>query len=473
MLLVLGSAAGRGRTAVARLRARGCAGSATRRSSRCSSPLRGPESQRPCSGSRSGSGSGATGSRLRCSRSSPSSRAVSSPPGRSPDRRSSTTAPARRPRRRRRLVRSAAPRGRRARRPSAPCSPAATRTEAARAVRSRARRPRRRRRRRGGDRRPRCNAGRIADEFRGAEVRNDPTRFTSLSSNNRSPGGARRGTSFEPTRSTGAGANTFEVARKRYRENGVGGVRATQCPAPVPGRHGARRACALPGARGRRRGRRGRRSSGGSRGASEMPPPPWPSRWRSGSSMRSSTTTGTSSRSPAPRSSPPAFWPQPGRPARRAPGLLAAAGAAALALAAIVSVATPWLADRELRQVNVALDRGDLEAAGNAVERARSLDPLSLAAGLRRRPCCRTAAARRGRARRPTARRRGCSRRTPSRGSSSASTSSTSATAAGAYRAPERGLHARPGRQAVDARRPARPRTRLGERRELQLARSR
>ena len=43
-----------------------------------------------------------------------------------------------------------------------------------------------------------------------------------------------------------------------------------------------------------------------------------------------------------------------------------------------MSVATPWLADRELRKVNVALDRGELEAANDAVERARSLDPLSL-----------------------------------------------------------------------------------------------
>jgi tetratricopeptide (TPR) repeat protein len=43
-----------------------------------------------------------------------------------------------------------------------------------------------------------------------------------------------------------------------------------------------------------------------------------------------------------------------------------------------VSVATPWLAERELRQVNVALDRGDLDAAVTAVERARSLDALSL-----------------------------------------------------------------------------------------------
>ncbi len=67
-----------------------------------------------------------------------------------------------------------------------------------------------------------------------------------------------------------------------------------------------------------------------------------------------------------------------GLPARRAPGLFAAAGAAALALAAVVSVATPWLAERELRKVNVALDRGELEAANDAVERARSLDPLSL-----------------------------------------------------------------------------------------------
>jgi tetratricopeptide (TPR) repeat protein len=66
------------------------------------------------------------------------------------------------------------------------------------------------------------------------------------------------------------------------------------------------------------------------------------------------------------------------RPARRAPSLFAAAGAAALALAAIVSVATPWLAARELQQVNLALDRGDLEAAHDAVAHARSLDPLSL-----------------------------------------------------------------------------------------------
>src|SRR4029453_11903956 len=39
-----------------------------------------------------------------------------------------------------------------------------------------------------------------------------------------------------------------------------------------------------------------------------------------------------------------------GRPARRAPGLLAALGAVALALAAIVSVATPWLGGRGVRK---------------------------------------------------------------------------------------------------------------------------
>lgn len=57
---------------------------------------------------------------------------------------------------------------------------------------------------------------------------------------------------------------------------------------------------------------------------------------------------------------------------------LAAAGVAAVALAAAVSVSTPWLAERSLREVALSLERGEPDEARDAAERARSLDPLSL-----------------------------------------------------------------------------------------------
>jgi tetratricopeptide (TPR) repeat protein len=58
---------------------------------------------------------------------------------------------------------------------------------------------------------------------------------------------------------------------------------------------------------------------------------------------------------------------------------LAAAAAAALSLAAITSVASPWLAARALDDVLPALERRDAAAAADAADRARSLDPLGLA----------------------------------------------------------------------------------------------
>jgi tetratricopeptide (TPR) repeat protein len=67
-----------------------------------------------------------------------------------------------------------------------------------------------------------------------------------------------------------------------------------------------------------------------------------------------------------------------GRPVRRGSFPFAAAAVGALALAALVSVATPWLAERSVREVNPALERGAIGAARDAAERARSLDPLSL-----------------------------------------------------------------------------------------------
>ena len=67
-------------------------------------------------------------------------------------------------------------------------------------------------------------------------------------------------------------------------------------------------------------------------------------------------------------------------PAAASRRTFAAVAAAAVTLAALVSLGTPWLADRSIRQVNRELDAGDLDAAASAAERARSLNPLSIAA---------------------------------------------------------------------------------------------
>ena len=223
-----------------------------------------------------------------------------------------------------------------------------------------------------------ANAGRVADEFRGGEVseRSDPVPQRKLEQPAR-PGGARRGSIFEAQPVTGAGANTFEVARKRYREN----ASAVSEPHSVPlqflagtGLVGLALFLALVAAAGVAAIRALRRLDGIERDAAAalavtlvlwlvhaLVDYDWDFVAVTGTALFAAGVLAAA-----------------GLPARRAPGLLAAAGAAALALAAIVSVATPWLAERELRQVNVALDRGDLDAAVNAVERARSLDPLSL-----------------------------------------------------------------------------------------------
>ncbi|MDQ3065890.1 MAG: hypothetical protein M3R12_01890, partial [Actinomycetota bacterium] len=67
-----------------------------------------------------------------------------------------------------------------------------------------------------------------------------------------------------------------------------------------------------------------------------------------------------------------------GRPERRVASAFGGSAVAAVALAAIVSVATPWLAARSVRDVGLALERGDTAAAFDAAASARSLDSLSL-----------------------------------------------------------------------------------------------
>jgi len=63
---------------------------------------------------------------------------------------------------------------------------------------------------------------------------------------------------------------------------------------------------------------------------------------------------------------------------RAAPQPFAAGAVVALSIAALASLATPWLAERSLRQVNRELDGADLDGAARAVDQARSLNPLSV-----------------------------------------------------------------------------------------------
>ena len=220
-------------------------------------------------------------------------------------------------------------------------------------------------------------AGRIADEFRGEEVRNDPSRFASLSSNNRSAWWREAREIFEAKPIAGAGANTFEVARKRYRES----ASAVTQPHSVPlqflagtGLVGLALFLALVGAGAVAAVGAVRRFDGPERDAAaalSVALALWLGHALVDYDWDFVAVTG------------PALFglgvlAAAGKPPRRGRFPLAAAGVAAVALAAAASVATPWLAEREVRSVSAALDRGDAAGAERAADRARSLDPLSL-----------------------------------------------------------------------------------------------
>ena len=103
-----------------------------------------------------------------------------------------------------------------------------------------------------------AHAGRIADEFRGGEVTNSPDRFRSFSSNNRLEWWGEAWDIFKADPLVGAGANTFEVARKRYRETASPVTQPHSVPLQSLAGRGARRPGALRRARGRGGGSCGR-----------------------------------------------------------------------------------------------------------------------------------------------------------------------------------------------------------------------
>lgn len=222
-----------------------------------------------------------------------------------------------------------------------------------------------------------ANAARIADEFRGGEVTNEPGRLGSLSANNRVEWWGEAWDVFAADPAVGAGANTFEVARKRYRETASP---VTQ-PHSVPlqflaggGLVGLALLAALAAAVAAAALGALRRLDGPERAAAvalTLVPLLWLLHALVDYDWDFLAVTG-------PMLFAAGVLAAAGRPARRVSSPLAAAALGAVALAAIVSLATPWLADRSVREVGAALDRGDTAAALDAAGRARTLDPLSL-----------------------------------------------------------------------------------------------
>jgi O-antigen ligase len=222
-----------------------------------------------------------------------------------------------------------------------------------------------------------ANAGRIADEFRGEEVRNDPGRFVSLSSNNRLAWWGEAWDIFEAHPVVGAGANTFAVARKRYRDVASSVTQPHSVPLQFlagTGAVGLALLLALIAAAAVAAVGAVRRLEGGERDAAvalavvlalwlvhALVDYPWDFIAVTGPTFFAAGVLAAA-----------------GRPSRRLRSPFGAAAALAVALAACASVATPWLARQAVLDVNPALERGDVEAARDAAERARSLDPLSL-----------------------------------------------------------------------------------------------
>ena len=222
-----------------------------------------------------------------------------------------------------------------------------------------------------------AGAGGVADEFRGGEVTNEPGRLGSLSSNNRLAWWGEARDIFAVRPLAGAGANTFEVARKRYRDI----ASAVTQPHSVPfqflagmGLVGVALFAALVVAAAAAALGALRRAEGSERDAAAalavalalwllhaLVDYDWDFVAVTGPVLFAAGVLAAS-----------------GRPPRLAAMPLAAVGAGALAVAAVFSVLTPWLAGRELRSVSAALDRGDVAAAVAAANRARDLDPLSL-----------------------------------------------------------------------------------------------
>ena len=212
----------------------------------------------------------------------------------------------------------------------------------------------------------------------GRAVAQGPERLVDSSLNNRRQFWGEAWRIFEAKPLTGAGAGTFEIARKRHREDAVDAREPHNLPLQFLAGTGvvglllfaalvAAVALAAVGAV-RRLGGEERRAAV----ALAILPAlylvhglvdyDWSFLAVTGPTLLAAGALATSGRPLVPAT------PRP----------LAAGALAVVGVAALLSLATPWLAERSLRQVNRELDAGNVQAAIDAAERARSLDPLSI-----------------------------------------------------------------------------------------------
>ena len=205
----------------------------------------------------------------------------------------------------------------------------------------------------------------------GNAVGQDPTRLGDVGLNNRGELWREAWRIFRADPVIGSGAGTFEIARKRHRSD----ASSASEPHDVPLQFLAVVAAAAAGAVGALR----RLADAERAAAAALAVVPaayllhalvdydWDFPAVTGPTLLAAGALAGAGRGSA--------------PAVRRP--FAAAAVVTLALGILLAVATPWLAERSIRQVNRELDRGDLAAAAEAAERARSLNPLSLEAILR------------------------------------------------------------------------------------------
>lgn len=212
----------------------------------------------------------------------------------------------------------------------------------------------------------------------GASAEQGPRRFFDPSANNRLAWWGEAMDVFAADPLLGSGAGTFEVARKRYREDAVSTIQPHSVPLQFlagTGLVGLALFAALAAAAATAAAGALRRLEGAERDAAaalSVALALWLAHALVDYNWDFVAVTGPVLFAAGALAS-------AGRPARTSARPLTAAAVAALALAAAVSVIAPWLAERSVREVGSALDRGDLAAAADSAERARSLDPLSLA----------------------------------------------------------------------------------------------
>jgi hypothetical protein len=216
------------------------------------------------------------------------------------------------------------------------------------------------------------------DEFAGGgEDVNDPSRLVSLSSNNRSAWWGEAWEIFAARPLGGSGAGTFEIARKRFRDDGTSVTQPHSVPLQLLAGGGmvslvlGLAAAVALGAGGiqslRALGGPERRAGN----ALVVAPAVWGLHSLVDYDLEFIAVT-------APALVALGALLAAGRPRGRRPGWPALAAVVAIALIAAASLVPPALSDRSVGQSTRFLDEGAIEQADDRARRAQSLNPLSL-----------------------------------------------------------------------------------------------